>query len=351
MFFNLLLAGHEIFVPINYHVQQQHNNNRRSLQHIIMYTPNPKTKVLGFKDAMTNPEGPKPMTEAAKSRNVALGIFAAVAAVCGLATQGPAVGIGAHTPFLFGLGDLPASVTASLPWVTHTEPANALTIPTWMIHFSSVFEYLFAMNLVWQYSQTTGNEKWKGLTWGMLPLHASGICACTYHFFYNDPSLQFLVSSQAGLTLLGNITCMIAAFRIAKSNGWTLAEANPFPKSSTSPTGLVADDIAAMPLETIEPAESNAVLAAKLVGITVLASYAVKYGELGLDVPFSPNAPLAIAMIVGIPAITAYQYAAQSKNSEDDSIFDFLPSLGGDEGKPSLSMNDVKKYGVAGVSC
>ena len=53
----------------------------------------------------------------------------------------------------------------------------------------------------------------------MLPLHASGIAACTYHFFYNDGSLQDLVTAQAGLTLLGNITCMIAAFRIASSNG------------------------------------------------------------------------------------------------------------------------------------
>lgn len=296
---------------------------------------------------MTNPKGPQPMT---KIRDGALGIFAAFAVLCALSTQGPALGIGEHTPFLFGLGDLPAAVTASLPWVTHTEPANALTIPTWMIHFSSVFEYLFAMNLVWQYSETTGNEKWKGLTWGMLPLHASGICACTYHFFYNDPSLQFLVTSQAGLTLLGNITCMIAAFRIARSNRWTLSEANPFPRSSTSSTGLVADNIAAMPLETTESRDSNAVLAVKLIAITAVSSYAIKYGELGLDAPFNPNALLASAMVVGIPAITAYQYAAKSKQNEGDSLFDFLPSFAGGEDKPSLSMADVKKYGVAGVS-
>jgi len=46
------------------------------------------------------------------------------------------------------------------------------------------------MSLVWRWSTVAGNEKWKGLTWGMLPLHASGVAACTYHFFYNDPSLQ-----------------------------------------------------------------------------------------------------------------------------------------------------------------
>jgi len=118
-------------------------------------------QVLGFKDFMTNPD-PEPM---GKPRNLALGAFAVFAAFCAL---GPSLGIQAHSAFLFGIGDLPAGVTASLPWVTHEEPFNALTIPTWMIHFSSVFEYLFAMSLVWQYSETTGNDKWKGLTWGML---------------------------------------------------------------------------------------------------------------------------------------------------------------------------------------
>lgn len=292
---------------------------------------------------MTNPD-PDPI---GNKRNISFGIFGLFAFFCAL---GPSLlGIGIHSPFLFGLGDLPADMTAALPWVSHTEPINALSIPTWMIHFSSVFEYLFAMGLVWKFSETTGNDKWKGLTWGMLPLHASGICACTYHFFYNDPSLQFLVTSQAGLTLLGNITCMVAAFRIAKSNGWTLRDANPFPKSSTSPTGLVADGIAATPLAIAEPSETNAVLVAKLVAATVFTSYAIKYGELGLDIPFQANGLIAAAMIVGIPGLTAYQFASKSKQETgDDSLFSFLPG-GGESGKPALSMDDIKKYGVAGT--
>jgi hypothetical protein len=186
------------------------------------------------------------------------------AAACAL---GPSLGFEAHSPFLFGAGDLSSDMTLSLPWVTHSEPINALSIPTWAIHFSSVIEYLIAMNLVWKYAEVTGNEKWKGLTWGMLPLHASGICACTYHFFYNPSVLQFLVTMQAGFTLLGNLTCAIAAFRIAQSNGWNLDEINPFPKSSTNPRGLVADGIAAMPLTLRKPEESNQVLALKVVGL------------------------------------------------------------------------------------
>lgn len=115
-------------------------------------------------------------------RKIALGIAGVVAVVC---ASGTSLGFGAHSPFLFGLGDLPPDVVSSLPFVTHAEPANALSLPTWAIHFSSVFEWLFAMQLVWKYAEVTGNEKWKGLTWGMLPLHASGVAACTYHFFFN----------------------------------------------------------------------------------------------------------------------------------------------------------------------
>eukprot|EP00520_Triparma_pacifica_P020246 CAMPEP_0118670002 /NCGR_PEP_ID=MMETSP0785-20121206/21208_1 /TAXON_ID=91992 /ORGANISM="Bolidomonas pacifica, Strain CCMP 1866" /LENGTH=271 /DNA_ID=CAMNT_0006564735 /DNA_START=571 /DNA_END=1383 /DNA_ORIENTATION=- len=119
---------------------------------------------------------------------------------------GSSLGFQSHSPFLFGLGDLPNDLLST----PNPEPLNALSIPTWAIHFSSVFEWLFAMQVIWNFAEVTNNEKWKGMTWGMLPLHASGIAACTYHFFYNDSSLQWMVSTQAGLTLLGNITCMIA---------------------------------------------------------------------------------------------------------------------------------------------
>ena len=305
------------------------------------------TKVLGLKEAMTKPN-PAPVNQ---SRTVALATFGTFAVACAL---GPSLGLEAHTPFLAGLGDFSTEFTNSLPCVTHTEPINALSIPTWGIHFSSVLEYLFAMSLVWKYSEVTNNPTWKGLTWGMLPLHASGICACTYHFFYNPTMLQFLVSMQAGLTLLGNLTCAFAAYRIAKSNGWTFDEVNPFPQSATSPQGLVADGIAATPLQLLstDALDDNRILIAKLVGLTVGLSYLVKYGELGLDLPFTPSEPIALAMVLGIPALTAYQFYSLSETEQGKNPLAFLGGGGseGDEGrKPSLSMADVKKYGLAGT--
>jgi hypothetical protein len=296
---------------------------------------------FGFKEASTNPNGPPSI---GAPRAAALLTFVACAALAALGTT--VLGAEAHTGFLLGVGDLSPEAAMALPWVSHTEPVNALTIPTWFIHFSSVLEFLVAMELVWKFSEATDNEKWKGLTWGMLPLHASGICACTYHFFYNASVLQFLVTMQAGLTLLGNITCMIAAYRIARSNEWTLDEVNPFPRSDTDPRGLVADGIAATPLVVSEPVESNQVLAGKILGATVVLSYLVKYGSLGIDLPFEPNQAAALAMVVGIPGLTAYQFYQKSKSdgaAEEGAPFSFS------FGDTSLSMTDVKKYGKAGI--
>ncbi|KAL6181934.1 hypothetical protein ACLB2K_048582 [Fragaria x ananassa] len=49
-----------------------------------------------------------------------------------------------------------------------SEPANALSLPTWAIHVSSVVEWITAMVLVWQYGEKSGFESWKGLAWGMV---------------------------------------------------------------------------------------------------------------------------------------------------------------------------------------
>ena len=145
----------------------------------------------------------------------------------------------------------------------------------------------------------------------MLPLHASGVAACTYHFFYNNPDLAFLVTLQAGLTALGNTTVAIAAFRLALSNGWTIGELDPRKLFSKG------DDNEAVPATTAE-AEAEAAApaaaayggaavvpsAAKLVLLTVLASFATKYGELALggfpflELGLPSEASLAIAAIM-----------------------------------------------------
>ncbi|KAG0580244.1 hypothetical protein KC19_4G159500 [Ceratodon purpureus] len=99
-----------------------------------------------------------------------------------------------------------------------TELTNALSLPTWFIHVASVVEWITAMALVWQYGDTPGNSTWKGLSWGMVPLLGGAMCACTWHFFYNAQSLEALVVLQAALTVIGNCTMWIAAFRIYQAS-------------------------------------------------------------------------------------------------------------------------------------
>jgi len=95
------------------------------------------------------------------------------------------------------------------------------------------------MGFCWRWADVVGNQKWKGLTWGLLPLHTSGITACTYHLLYN--TIPVLVPLQAALTCLGNITAMYATYRIALSNGWSA----PWGQISFLPSGdeLMEDDM------------------------------------------------------------------------------------------------------------
>ena len=105
--------------------------------------------------------------------------------------------------------------TSALDHPPHPEPANALSLPTWAIHVSSVAEWVVAMNLFWRLGGVPGGvPQWRGMSWGMTPLLGGALCACTFHFFYNSPSLAPLVALQAGLTVVGNATMWVAAWRV-----------------------------------------------------------------------------------------------------------------------------------------
>jgi len=94
---------------------------------------------------------------------------------------------------------------------------NALSIPTWIVHISSVLEWLGAMALVWRFAGVTNQPQWRWLVWAMLPALASAFCACTWHFFDNAPELDWLVTLQAALTVAGNGTLCLAGWQIWRS--------------------------------------------------------------------------------------------------------------------------------------
>ena len=67
------------------------------------------------------------------------------------------------------------------------EPTNALSLPTWAVHVSSVTEWSIATRLVWAHAETSGVRAWRGLSVAMLPFLASGFAACAFHLFTTRP--------------------------------------------------------------------------------------------------------------------------------------------------------------------
>jgi hypothetical protein len=91
---------------------------------------------------------------------------------------------------------------------------HSLSIPTWIIHISSVIEWSAAIILIWNYAAQFDLLSWRSLSWGMLPALVSAMCACVWHFFDNSPALAGLVTLQAVMTLVGNSTMALAAWWI-----------------------------------------------------------------------------------------------------------------------------------------
>ena len=193
-----------------------------------------------------------------------------------------------------------AVATTSSQSFLHPEPANALSLPTWAVHSSSLLEWLLAMKLIWEHAETSGNPRWKGLPWAMIPSHTSGICACTYHFFYNSPAVNWIVALQALLTVVGNSCLALAAYRVSSYDGPVQPAANP------------------KPLE-----DSDAAFLADMTLRTLAVAAAVKYGELALDLPFEKDPSLAAAAI--IVAGTAVNVAKWQSRSREQASSEPLP--------------------------
>lgn len=95
---------------------------------------------------------------------------------------------------------------------------HALSIPTWMVHVSSVIEWIAAMWLIWRYGELTGDRYWWGLALAMFPALISAMCACTWHLFDNAESWEWLVTLQALTTVIGNTGLCIGAWKVWKSS-------------------------------------------------------------------------------------------------------------------------------------
>lgn len=214
----------------------------------------------------------------------------------------------ANTPPFAALVAFTMAAATLLPGASHLEPNNALSLPTWVIHVSSLLEWLAAMSLVWRYAELTRRPRWKGLVWGMLPLHTSGLCACSYHLLYNSPTLNGLVALQAALTCFGNATMAVATWRVMRAGGETPTD------EAVGVAGAVVKDAAVEQGGALEP---NGAFWGKLVGTSVAASVAIKWGSLYLDWPFEARWSVALTLIFGPTALNVAKWALRSSDGRD----------------------------------
>lgn len=184
------------------------------------------------------------------------------------------------------------------------------------------------------------------MTWAMVPSHTSGLCACTYHFFYNSPLVSWIVLAQAALTVIGNTAMATAAYRIFKyedSKGSALS--TPASSSASTPTSsedgndsqTITDlnlgemfevfDAAEKSVTAVNPVFSSNTKIAELSESTyefwfqtfvksVIAAAVVKYGELLLDVPFEPyQSEIAVALIVIPTLLNVFKWYSRSNDA------------------------------------
>ena len=239
---------------------------------------------------------------------------------------------------------LSSSSSSSLPFLStiiHKEPLNALSLPTWIIHTSSLLEWLAAMQLIWDHAKVSNNPRWKGLTWAMIPSHTSGICACTYHLFYNSPVLLSLVSFQATFTVLGNIFLAIAAYRIYKYEYKHLQQISTDQQLSgqqqqdtqqdilTSQTTTAASYL--NPINSInnypivittttsnDVSSSSSSFWLNLFIKSTLFAIIIKYGELYSDIPFEPSLLVALSIISALTMTNVLKWISSSSSSSSN---------------------------------
>ena len=93
---------------------------------------------------------------------------------------------------------------------------HELSLTTWFIHLSSLFEWILAIIVIAIYSKQIGSKALLLLSLAMLPNLGSAMAAITWHIFDNSEELKFLVLIQATLTMIGNSFLAISAWNLYK---------------------------------------------------------------------------------------------------------------------------------------
>ena len=93
---------------------------------------------------------------------------------------------------------------------------HELSLGTWIIHISSVIEWIIAIYSIFIISKI---EEYSYLFWmslAMIPNLISAMCAITWHIYDNQTELYGLVTLQAIFTVIGNTTLAMSTYYIYK---------------------------------------------------------------------------------------------------------------------------------------
>ena len=93
---------------------------------------------------------------------------------------------------------------------------HELSFGTWLIHISSVIEWIVAIFVIKQISTYKKYNLFFWLSIAMVPNLIGAMCAITWHIYDNQQILYGLVSLQGIFTFIGNSTLALAAIIIYK---------------------------------------------------------------------------------------------------------------------------------------
>ncbi|MDW8465050.1 MAG: DUF3593 domain-containing protein [Chloroherpetonaceae bacterium] len=91
-----------------------------------------------------------------------------------------------------------------------------LSFPTWVVHISSMVEWLAAAVLLHQYGKAVGRKDIEQFAWLMLPHWTGGLCVIIYHL--TTDSVEFWLDASKVVNLVGSICLLYASLNIIRFN-------------------------------------------------------------------------------------------------------------------------------------
>ena len=93
---------------------------------------------------------------------------------------------------------------------------HELSFGTWLIHISSVIEWIFTIVVIYKISTYKEFNLFFWLSLAMVPNLIGAMCAIAWHIYDNQDALYGLVTLQGIFTFIGNSTLALAVFNIFK---------------------------------------------------------------------------------------------------------------------------------------